>query len=309
METTTLKWVLLAGGLKRFPLAEEVGCAVLDLRLTREHTALGLWAEHARALERATGIASRMTVVYGGVSIRPKEWSPTDVPIEYVADPRSLRGPAGLVKDICADEPHGGLILVAEAKRCLTGPLAPMVREHLGRGATVTVAANADGAPAGLYLLRRGALETVPGAGFVDLKEQWLRRASAAGMDVRVHRLAGWGSMPLRTREQFLRAAMALANVAPDSRLTHFSIFDPGRPTPGVPFNVIAEDAAVGAGAVVMDSVVMDGCEIGAGAVVARSVVAPGARVQPGAEVVDAVVGPRGVLSEVGGRAGAATRR
>lgn len=295
-----MRWLLLAGGLKASPLGHELGCSILDLPLTPTETALERWLRLIAGVSRVAPIGE-VIVAHGGESFRPNAPAPgADMHLRLRADARSVRGPAGIARDVLADAEPDALVAVAESKRCLTTGAEAMVREHIESGVDVTLSANADGAPAGLYIFRRRCLDTVPLEGFMDIKEQWLRRMQEAGAKVRVHRLAGWGALPLRTRTQFLEAAMVANGVSPAGRLREFSYFDPVGATPDAGFAVVPEDVAVGAGAALVDSVVGRRAEIGAGSIVVRSIIAPGARVQPGSEVVDAVVSGGGVLSASG---------
>jgi len=70
----------------------------------------------------------------------------------------------------------------------------------------VTVAANADGSPAGLYIVSAECLATIPSRGYVDLKEQWLADLRSQGRSIGVHTLPGDGALPLRTSREFIDA-------------------------------------------------------------------------------------------------------
>lgn len=299
-----VRWVLLVGGLRASPLVADAGVSTLDLSLAPDRTALERWLEVIAATADVAPVEG-VWVVFGANTPRPSAPKANfGVRLEIIPDPRPLRGPAGIVRDVCADWPADTTVVAAEAKRCHIGGLSPMLRRHFESNAEVTVGANVDGSPAGVYVLRRSTLEYVSGAGFMDLKEQWLRRAQERKADVRVFRLAGRGAMPLRTREQFLSAAMALSGLSPEGRLARFSVFGADGATQDEPFVVLGPGATIGSGALVLDSIVMERAEVGPGSVVVRSILAPGARVQPGSEVVDAVVTARGVVSKAHERKG-----
>ncbi len=279
------KAVLLAGGPKPAPLAEQAGCSVLDLLVTPTSTALECWLSRIWALGDHLGDDFALTVVHDSRVRRPTDPTNAEFPVTIRIEPSTYRGPAGVVRDMVADEPPDALILIAEAQRLVAVDLCPMVAEHAARHADITVAANADESPAGLYLVRRSTLDLVGEVGFVDLKEQWLRAAVDRGLGVWCHRLPEPGAMPIRTLEQLLSAARVANGWAQDGR-------EPNE-TPGGTRAVIAESAVLAPNAAVIDSIVMEGARIGAGAVVARSLVLPGANVDPGAEVVDAAIIPR----------------
>ena len=161
---------------------------------------------------------------------------------------------------------------MTEAARYPAVSLGHVVAAHARKRCDVTVMANPDGAPAGVYLIRCGTLELVPLRGFVDLKEQWLPRVKSAGHSVRVARLPEPGMLPLRTRRQFLAAAR-VAN-----------------PLTGSDRCVVCSGGLIGPGATVIDSIVMPGAVVGAGAVVVRSLLCPDTRTQPGVDIVDSIV-------------------
>lgn len=288
--------VLLAGGLKPSPLVQAVGRSVLDLNLTPDRTLLELWVA---ALDGPLWPASRAPKVYvvcGGNTPNPEP--PTiggglDVVIQH--DRKTFRGPAGAVLDVTEDLAPGDTILVAEGHRTPLDSIDDFLLAHASGGADASVAVNPDGSPAGVYALRRRTLDQVTRVGFMDLKEQWLNKAVSTGVRVRALRLPAPGSLPLRTREQFLFAAMSLSGAETRDRLPACTILDPSRANEQAPFRVLAAGGCIGPGAVVVDSVIMPEAEVGAGAVVVRSLVCPGAKVQPGAEVVDAVVTRTGV--------------
>ena len=128
------------------------------------------------------------------------------------------------------------------------------------------MAANPDGSPAGVYLVRCGGLDLVPAAGFVDLKEQWLPRAVEAGLNVRVFQLRAPGARPLRTRQEFLTAVVPAGT------------------------RIVCPGGLIGPDASVTDSIVMPGAVVGPACTIVRSVLCPESRVRAGANIVDAVV-------------------
>jgi len=277
--------VLLAGGPKPAPLAERAGRSVLDLLITPTSTALGCWIDRISALGDRLDEGFVLTVVHDSRVPRPTDPSGCGFEVNIVVEPATFRGPAGVVLDMVVDEPPETLVLIAEAQRYVGVDLEPMVAEHESRGADITVAANDDESPAGLYLVRRSTLNLVGEVGFTDLKEQWLRTAVDQGLNVWCHRLASPGAMPIRTLKQLVGAAF-VANgwgenrSGPDEK-------------PGRGRSVIAQGAVLAPDAAVLHSIVMADARIGSGAVVARSLVLPGAEVDPGAEVVDAAIIPR----------------
>lgn len=281
--------LLLAGGLKPSPLVAQTGESVLDLHLRSNATVLSVW------LDRFEQLGSPSP----GPVIHIAHGASTPAPNDAVArrrgfslrieeDRQEFRGPAGTVKDGCAGYPADSLVLVVEAARYVSGDLSPMFSEHIERNADITVGCNPDSSPAGVFLIRCKTLDLVPPIGFMDLKEQWLGKAVEAGLNVRVHRLRGFASYELRTREDFLAAARVAGGLlnatfpASAGVYRNGSSANAGRSLPG--------GVEVGEGAVIVDSVIMPGARIGQDAVVARSIVCPAGVVAPGATIVDTVV-------------------
>lgn len=279
--------VLLAGGLKPSPLASAARRSVLDLHLTAERTVLGMWLDRLAALGAGPDSAPPPArVIFDSHSPAPTGLGvgPYDN-VRFQKEPHAFRGPAGAVKDVCADVESGDSVLVCDAGRYLDGSLVCMLADHDRRNADITIASDADESPSGLYLIRGSALALIPQKGFLDLKEQFLERALKAGLGVWVHRLGDRRSYTLRTRAQFLAAAHAAARAGRAAE-------------PRDPLRVIAPDADVEVGAHIVDSVVMPGARVEAGCVIARSLVCPGARVPRGMDVLDAVVSADGIRSD-----------
>ncbi len=290
--------MLLAGALKSSPLTAACGMSVLDLWLTRERTVLGLWIDALRE----TGRRWEVRVAHNRQTPAPRELGEHDgVLVREVIDAGSYRGPAGVARDATEDLTEDAEVLVCEAGRWVSCGLSGMLRSHESSDGGVSVGVNRDGSPAGVYLVRRRALAMAPGVGFMDMKEQWLDRVRASGQTARGVVFEGHGSMALRSRSGFVRAAMCAAGWRHEDEFGGVRVFRPNGANAGGLFRVIGAGATLGAGAHVEDSVVMGGATVGPGALVARSVVCPGARVEAGAEVVDAIVGMRGVVRDIDG--------
>lgn len=291
--------VLLAGGLRPSPLVRASGRSALDLYLTPTKTALALWVDRLGGLAAAGGGRAPIRVLHDANNPAPTLAATGEIPgLSIEREPGQYRGPAGVLRDVCADYDPDLPVLVCDASRFLDGELDEMLQEHALRKADITVACDAESAPVGVYLVRCAALALAPRNGFMDLKEQLLDKALSAGKGIWVHRLGQRRSFPLRTRAQFLRAARA-ANGRSVDDAREIDVFSDAVARGGEPpWSVVASDAEVGANAVVVDSVVMPGAVIGAGSVVARCVVCPGSRIEPGASVVDAVITGAGVKSD-----------
>ncbi|MBK7405906.1 MAG: hypothetical protein IPJ41_15120 [Phycisphaerales bacterium] len=280
--------VLMAGGFSPPPLGLEAGCSVLDLHLTREETVLDRWRSALSTLDRA-GLTGERMCLCGGSTPVPQT---TLGFLRTIMDRSDYRGPAGALRDACERMAPETTIIAAEAARCCLADLGQMLAQHVRSEADATVARNADESPSGLYVFSRAMLDEVPHVGFMDLKEQWLARLVAKGRRVMVYELAEPGSLPLRTRTDFLRAVRACAGVeiGPEPDSLEPRVLRGSR----CAASILCEGAEVAPSAVIVDSVVSAGARVGEGALVARSIVGPGCIVRPGQTVVDAVVGPGG---------------
>lgn len=287
----------MAGGFSPPPLAVAAGCSVLDLFLTPEQTVLDRWLWAVSTLDRA-GVIEAGLCLCGGSTPLPQS---TAGFLQTIVDRSDYRGPAGSLRDACERLAPETTIIAAEGARCCTIDLGRMLGSHAKSGAEVTVGRNADQSPAGVYLLRRSVLDTVPHAGFMDLKEQWLGKLVGVGRDVRVHELPEGGATLLRTRAEFLDAMHLCSGI---ERPGAAGDLEPRvlRQTRRAG-SVVCEGAAVSAEAVLVDSLVMPGARVESGALVARSIIASGCVVRAGEQLVDAVVGPGGVTHDgPGGR-------
>lgn len=280
--------IILGGGLRPSPLVAATGRNILDLWLTPDRTVLDCWTQRIDEM----GVTPRPQIRVVHDSSQPPPWPRTGAITGLIIEkePKSLRGPAGIVRDLCVDYSRDSHVLIVEAARYLCVPLNRMIWEHFERGADVTIASCEDDSPAGVYLLRCGTLDLVPSVGFMDLKEQWLRRVLDAAQKVNVHELIGHGSLPLWTRRQFLTAAQAANNVEPD--LTDGSGLAGGLLTSGQRsgVQVVCPGAVIGPGCTIVDSVVMPGSVVGPKSIVVRSLICPDSRIQAGADIADAVV-------------------
>lgn len=287
--------LLLAGGLHPPPMARASGRSLLDLYLTPTRSVLGLWMDHL------AGVGSPPArVLFNGKGPEPRgaeESMGGDVRFEREA--AEYRGPGGSVRDACAEYGSDETVLVADAGRYFGGDLGEIIERHGERQADITVVCGADESPAGLYLIRCGALESIPPTGFMDLKEQFLNRAVGEGASVWVHRLVEAGTHPLRTRRQFLHGA-AVATSQPASVVTGDGRVAVSRDAIAgfQRLRVVSPEARLGPDVVLHDAIVMPGATIGRGALLARAVVCPGAVVEDDMEVVDAVVSAAGVISD-----------
>jgi hypothetical protein len=286
--------VILEGGLRLSPLAKETGVSALDLWLGGAHRSV---FDHWLArLAPCAAPGAAVFVVHDANSRPPRVAIESNgLNVHVVRESRDYRGPAGVALDVCRDMAPSSRLLIADAARILVGDLADVLRTHDLHAEAMTVVANPDASPAGIYVTAREHLGLVPERGFMDLKEQWLARMSAAQRPIWVHRLKAPGALPLRTRQQALDAARALHTGA--EACAPRALWRVPDATPPDMFAAVAPGATVDPGAMLADTVVMDGATIGERAVVVRSLVLPGARIEAGAQVVDKVVVSGAVVS------------
>ncbi len=287
-----LRCILLAGGLKPTPVAAGAGMPALRLFPDGERSLLNNWIERIGALnELQVDPKDRIEVRIVFDNSRDALEAPAErggVDLVFESESAAYRGPAGVARDVAERFPEDSTVLIAEANRWLHSSLAPLIEAHIERGADVTIARHADGAPAGMYVARKSAVSRVAPKGFIDLKEQWLATLTKAGLDVFVHTIDGSGSIPLRTREDLLELGHHLTDG--DSIALNPSIVSAANVTAAERWNVMSERSAVHGSAKVFGSIVMPGAVIRENAVVVRSVVPPGAVVEANSEVVDQIV-------------------
>lgn len=269
---TISRCIVFGGGLKASPLQAMCHLSVLNVKVLPGVSPL----ERILALVAAAHSASELSVrVVSGTPV-PAPWAPpapAPLKVSVAAEPKGWRGAAGVLRDMCEDLPPDANILVVEGARWFDTPLAPLLTAHAAAGADATIARSSDLSPAGVYVIRRSALDLAPAIGFLDLKEQLFGKMSKAGLRLIVHPLDSGSVLPLRTLAEFLAAARHASGGGAD-----WTVIDPA--------------AVVDPGAVVLSSVVEAGARVGEGALVARSLVLEGARVEAGSEIVDCVVQP-----------------
>ncbi len=154
--------------------------------------------------------------------------------VEVVVDSNDFRGPGGALRDATDHLNEDDTILVAELSRCVLCALDGMISQHHERKNLVTVGANHDGSPSGLYVMSAEALLHIAPRGYVDLKEQWLPALRDARERIGVARLPGSGAMPLRTEGEF-RVAMKQVSEPALVVTRNLHCPDAGDQTTGIP--------------------------------------------------------------------------
>jgi len=284
--------VLLAGSVRPSKLRKASGRCGLELPVASHRTVFDCW------LDELLAVAAAHTVEVMRVRVmvdRMTRLTPTDRPVEPLLlsieqDPSEFRGTAGLLHDLAKGYADDQYMLVGHGSQLLFVPLLEQAEAMAETGADFALVADADGAPAGLMLIRCGCLRKISGVGFVDLNEQALP-AIAHEHDVRVVRFDRRTTGSVRTRSAYIRTLRELHRRKSGVMGTDPGLEEDWRPM----FGLIEDGCQVHERAVVHDSVVLGGARVEPGAVLVRSVVCPGAVVGRDQSVIDSVIdgGPR----------------
>lgn len=256
--------LLFAGAVRPSPLLKATRRNALDLPLLDGQTIGTRWQDALG--EISTSVPIR--VLTDAKSPVPKSLSDERASVE--SDDVAFLGTGGILR--AAARGREGKLLIATGGSVLGGSLVGVVEQLLSLDADVALFAEHDGTPTGLMLVSADALRAMPGAGYMDFKEQCLP-GIAKRHRVRVKRASSGerACMPVRDREQYLAALSRLSDRKP------FTIIEPG-----------AEMAPTSR---TRDAVVLAGARVGEKAVVARSILGPGALIAKGQVVTDAILG------------------
>lgn len=281
--------VLLAGRVGPAELGRGVRRNVLDLPVDDRRRLLDAWAERLEALARANGHGPlRVLLAIDQASSAPRLPAETAFPhvrFEVVRDATEYRGTAGVVKDAIVDVPRGAHVLVATASQIVREPIERVLSALNGASEGVGLVPHRGSDFAALFLLHSSRFDSVPDVGFMDLKEQALPEP-AEGRRLAVVRRPEGASLPIRTRDEYIRALRTVhaANGAARAAVDPFE--EEWQPR----FSIVEEGAEIAPSAVVQDSVVLAGARVEDGAVVARSVVCPGGVVRSRGQAVETIV-------------------
>ena len=256
--------LLFAGAVRPTPLLRAAGRNVLDLPMSADRTIGQQWLAAREELSTLLGAPPPLSVLIDRKSAPPRSMPEDQASIQ--PDDVAFLGTGGVLR--AAAEGLTGMMLVATGGSLLTRPLPELLGRLMDLNADVALLAEHDGTPTGLMLVSAEVMRRLPGAGYMDFKEQCLPKI-ADRYQVRVAFAADHGRvcLPIRDREQYLEA------------LAHHHA--------GRPFAIVEEGARVSPSARLLDAVVLAGAQVGPNCVVARSVLGPGA-----------VVGSRAVLTD-----------
>jgi hypothetical protein len=260
--------LLFAGAVRPTPLLKAAGRNVLDLPLLDGQTVGQRWIAAHGELCQSIGLCPPVRVLIDRHNPKPNSMPASGATIE--PDDVAFLGTGGVLR--AAAKGQDGMMLVATGGSVLTRPLPDVVARLLDLDADVALLAEDDGTPTGVMLVSAAVMRQIPGAGYLDFKEQCLP-GIAKQYRVRVaHAPRGERAcLPIRNREQYLEALAHQAG--------------------GKPFEVVENGAQAESSSRVRDAVVLAGARIGARAVVARSILGPGAIVPPDQVLTDRTVG------------------
>ncbi|MFW6059413.1 MAG: hypothetical protein ACODAQ_04490 [Phycisphaeraceae bacterium] len=281
--------VVLAGSVRPTKLRRAAGRFVLELPVDEKRTVLDCWHDQVTALAeyfQLERLPVRVMIDHSTPPAHTRAWSgPAELRIER--DPLEFRGTGGLLRDLVADYGDDELVLVVGAPQLLLEPLSQITDALAAVEGDVRLLADCDGTPAGLMLLRCGALRALPEVGFIDLKEQGLPLI-AERHRIMVARRAGPAGVPVRTVGDYLDALRHYHRRLRGMPLEHGVLSEDWQPA----FAVVEHGATVEPGAVVHDSVILSGALVESSAVLVRTVVGPGGVVRAGESIVDRLVTP-----------------
>ncbi|HET9161817.1 MAG TPA: NDP-sugar synthase [Solirubrobacterales bacterium] len=148
---------------------------------------------------------------------------------------------------------------------------------------------------AGMYALQRSVLDLIPPGENVSIERDVFPRLVGEGLHGLL--LDGYW-LDIGTPERYLQASWDILEGRVETRVEPSGpdlLVDPGAEVDGSatlgPRAVVGPGCRIGAGAVVMGSVLLDGASVGENARLVDSILSPGAEVPEGAEIAGAVAG------------------
>ena len=142
---------ILAGGISPPPVAQTSGKRMWAMALTPETTVLDHWMARLHDLGVGEPPATKLLI---SEPLVPTERAFVRCRgVQPIVDTEDFRGPAGALRDACEGLNEEDVILVCELSRAALCPLNGVIETHTARANDVTVAANPDGSPAGVYAI------------------------------------------------------------------------------------------------------------------------------------------------------------
>ncbi|WP_428937815.1 hypothetical protein [Fontivita pretiosa] len=291
--------IILAGSVRPAGLLAAVKRPVLQLPLSQHTTVLQQWIHRAAEFRRRhPHVPVRLLLDSNSPqhnqndAMMPPNCGPSLI---LERDPKPYRGTGGLLRDLAEACDFRGWFLVLNAAQRLSVPLERIHTHLSGVAGEVRLATDEAGVVDGAMLVNCDVLRKVPCIGYCDFKEQVLATLSQQGYSVGVARMPRHCGLPIRSREQYLRAVAAeqacraMDPESPPDPTEHNGDDASGEPW-RARFALIEKGACIDPSAIVHDSVILAGAKVARRSAVIRSVVCPGAAVSTGTIVQDALV-------------------
>lgn len=283
--------ILLAGGAGSRELTKAAKRSVLQLPIDPSATLLDTWLAQVQSLsQRFGGNAELPLRIVGSTDHLPKAG------VEFLDDPKELRGTGGVLKDVTSHDDPDAYVLVASAATLLLEPLDGLVAELAATQADASFFASSDADTGLVMLIRCRCLQSIPDVGFIDLKEQAMPRIASANSVTVIRRNVSVAAS-LRTPQKYIRALRELGLrqshlASPQSAglATNLAFAEQWKPS----FGIIEPGCQAQPGVRAHDSVLLAGAKVGRNATIVRSLICPGASVPADAVVVDRIVGSEG---------------
>jgi hypothetical protein len=283
----SLSIIMLAGSIRPSPLRAELGEPALRMPLRADYSLLDAWLDALRGVDADAEMRIVVTDltdidVINSLLTRSRARAAGRT-IGVIREQTAWRGTAGLVRDLVENERPDSTIAVLEAG-CLpvvqlADALAAVTSDRSG-----VIVAGREREPAGVYVLRRGALDGVSPVGYSDMKEQLIPALHQSGLKIALVE-RDQSVLRIGDRRTYLRAVAQCG-------LSSASAQGAAHAARMLGACVVEQGAQIMPGVVIHDSVILRGARIGRDAVVSRSVIGSGAVVEDGERIIERIVAP-----------------
>jgi len=277
--------VLLGGTVRNAGFGAAIKRSLLDLPIGGGINLLQHWGNEVSQLCSHLGMTKiPVRLVIGRTCFSPQGWVEAQgVHLAVERDPVEFRGTGGVLRDLAQDYDDNDLLLVATAHMLSMEPLTHRVDQLFAGSGDVRLLAGLNMVPAGLFVLRCGALRELSTSGFVDLKEQGLPTI-AKRHSVQVVEGSHLPAYSIRRWNDYLAALRARHQPeGPQETSPYEENWQPM-------FRIVEKGAIVDPLASIHDSVILAGRRVDAKATVVRSLVGPDGIVQRGQTVFGEMV-------------------
>lgn len=289
----SLSIIMLAGSLRPSPLRAELHEPALRMPLRTDYSLLDAWLEALQGVDAAAEmriVVTDLTDIDAINALLARSRSRArGRTIGVIREPTAWRGTAGLVRDLVDNEPADSRVAVLEAG-CLPVMSLAEALDALTPECSGAIVAGREREPAGVYILRRSALDRVSPVGYSDMKEQLIPALHEQGMKIALVE-RDQPVLRIGDRRAYLKAVAHSAGWVLGSSPSSSS--PPQTGLPGVRMIglcVVEGGAEIEAGAVIHESVILTGARVGAGAVVSRSVIGRGAIVESEERIIERIL-------------------